>query len=371
MIRNRGYKTRLDLNNKQEQRLWQCIDVARFVYNWALADRKAMYEADTPTNYYEQKRRFNAMKREVAPFVVDAPYTVMEEAFRNLDVAYKNFFRRVKQGTAKPGFPKFKSRHAPIKSFSVRGSIHVEPRQIKLPSIGWLRMLERGYLPVEGAKFLKATISNEADTWWVSLQTEENVLDPEPPGKEVIGVDVGISKLAVVSDGREFANPHALSTYQARLARAQRELSRRKKGSKNRQKSKSRVAKLHAKISRVRNAAQHNASKGIVETPGVGLIVIEQLNVSGMVQNRCLAKAVSDAGMSELHRQIQYKAEWNGKEVLKADQWYPSSKTCSVCGCVKASLSLAERTYECPECGAVMDRDLNAAKNLAALGENR
>ena len=369
MLRHKAYKTRLDLNKAQEGQLWQCIGIARYVYNWALADRIEKYKADTPTNLYEQKRRFNAIKSEIAPFVRQVPCTVTEETFRNLDTAYKNFFRRVKQGTEAPGFPKFKSRYAPRKTFSVRGSIHVEPRRVKLPIIGWLRLHERGYLPTEGVKILKATVSNDQGAWWISLQVEEDIPEPPTPGTDVIGVDVGIKTLAVVSDGRQFENPKALAVYQQKLARAQREVSRRKKGSANRKKSQQRVTKLHAKIARIRAAAHHNASHKITETPGVGTIVIEHLNVKGMVQNRKLAKAVSDASMSELHRQIEYKAEWAGKTVLRADRWYPSSKTCSVCGHVKADLTLADRVYVCSECGTRIDRDLNAARNLAALGE--
>jgi len=291
----------------------------------------------------------------------------MESAFRNLDAAYQNFFRRVKQGTEKKGFPKFKSRHRSRKVFTVRGT-KVETGRIRLPKpIGWLRLAERGYLP-EGRYYTEAvTISERAGEWWVSIQLEAEV--PGLNGNQgIIGVDLGVKALATCSDGTAFDNPRTLQKYEKQLARLNRELSRRQKGSANWKKTKEKVRKLHAKIARVRAHTNHDISRHVTANTLPEVVVLEDLNIAGMVKNHHLAKAVSDAAMGELSRQIEYKAEWYGAELMRADRWFPSSKTCSRCGCIKDELTLADRTFTCDDCGFEIDRDLNAAKNLAALG---
>lgn len=361
----KAYKTKLRVNNKERDALNRCAGTARYVYNWALADRIEKYKAGTPTNYYEQKKRFNAIKDELCPWIREVPYTVTESAFRNLDAAYKNFFRRVKQGKEKPGFPKFKSKARSTKSFTVRG-IKVEANRIRFSSMGWFRLEEHDYIPVGEGK--SATVSEYAGEWYVSVYVETDV--PEKEGHQgVIGVDLGIKAIATCSDGTVFDNPRTLSKYEKKLARLQRELCRRQKGSNNRAKTKKKIAKVHAKIANTRKATQHNISRHVTANALPKVVVIEDLNVKGMVKNHCLAKAMSDVGMSEIARQIEYKAAWNGIEVVKADRWFPSSKTCSHCGCIKTDLTLADRVFHCDECGLEIDRDLNAAINLAALGE--
>lgn len=365
MLITRAYKTRLIVNDRQATYLQRCAGAARFVFNWALADRKARYEdGKQSTNKFEQKRRFNALKHERFPWLVEVPYALAEQAFENVDRAFTNFFRRVKAGEA-PGYPKFKSRYDAHQAFTLRGSIHVEAERICLPRIRWLRLAEQDYLPTTDVKILSATISTEGRGWHVSLQVQKTIPDPLPTDNPAIGVDLGIKQLAVCSDGTVFENPKALVKAQGKLARVQRELCRRKKGSANRAKTKEKLAKAHARIADVRAAGQHRASRRIVDKEP-SAIVLEDLNVNGMAQNHCLARAVSDASMGELRRQIEYKAEWNGIDVLVADRWYPSTKTCSGCGAIK-EVTLDERAYRCPECGLVIDRDLNAARNLAAL----
>jgi len=367
MIIQRAYKTKLRVNNAQRATLNRCAGAARYVYNWALADRIARYEAGNPTNYYEQKKRFNALKDDLCPWIREVPYTVTESAFRNLDAAYKNFFRRVKQGAEKPGFPKFKARGRSVAAFTVRG-VAITGDAIRLPALGWLSLAERGYLPVGTFRTEAVTISERAGDWFVSIQVEEEI--PDRDGHQgAIGVDLGIKSLAVCSDGTAFDNPRTLAKYEKRLARLQRELSRREKGSNNRAKTKAKIAKLHAKIANTRAHTQHDISRHVTANALPEVVVIEDLNVKGMVQNHSLAKALSDAGMGELARQIEYKAHWNGVEVVKANRWYPSSKTCSRCGCIKDNLTLADRVFRCDDCGFEIDRDLNAAINLAALGE--
>jgi putative transposase len=367
MIIHRAYKTKLKVNNRQRATLSRCAGTARYVYNWALADRIERYEAGNPTNYYEQKKRFNALKDELCPWVREVPYTVTESAFRNLDTAYQNFFRRVKQGKEKPGFPKFKSRSRSAKSFTVR-NVRIESDRIRLPSLGWIRLAESDYLPIGTFATEAVTISEKAGEWFVSIQVEVEIEDREGH-KGAIGVDLGVKSLAVCSNGTVFDNPHTLAKYEKQLARLQRELARRERGSNNRAKTKAKIAKLYAKIANIRAHTQHDISRHVTANTLPEVVVIEDLNVKGMMRNHCLAKAVSDAGMGELARQIEYKATWNGVEVIKANRWFPSSKTCSQCGCIKDELTLADRVFVCEDCGLVIDRDLNAAINLAALGK--
>lgn len=365
----KAYKTKLRPTAKQQRYFFGCAGAARYVFNWALADRKEMFEAGGKPNKFEQKKRFNAIKDEFCPWIRDYPYVLTQEEFDHVDVAYQNFFRRIKQGKGgkEAGFPKFKSKYKDKQSFTLRGSIRVENGRIKLPKIGWVNLAEKDYIP-EDVKILFATVSLRAGEWFISVQVEEEVPEPERSTGEVLGVDVGIKSLAVCSDGKEFPNDKVLAKYEKKLARLQRELSRRKKGSKNRAKTKARIAKLHLKIANKRAHNLHNVSKYVTEHKRPSAVAIEDLNVKGMVKNHHLAKAASDASMSELHRQIEYKAEWNGVEVVKVDRFFPSTKTCHNCG-NKQDMPLSVRVYRCPECGIETDRDLNAALNLAAYGE--
>ncbi len=366
---NRAYKTKLRPTKAQARYFNECAGAARFVFNWALADRKAIFEAGGKPNKFEQKRRFNAIKDDVCPWIREYPYEIADKEFTHVDIAYQNFFRRIKQGKVgkEAGFPKFKSKHKDKQSFVLRGRIHVKNGRVKLPRIGWVNLAESDYVP-ENIKINFVTLLERAGEWFISFQVEQQIDNPEIATGEPLGVDVGIKSLAVCSDGKEFLNDKVLVQYEKKLARLQRELSRREKGSSNRAKTKAKIAKLHQKIANKRAHNLHNISKYVTEHKRPSVVVIEDLNVKGMVKNHNLAKAVSDASMSELHRQIEYKAAWNGVEVLKADRWFASSKTCSSCGCIQ-DMPLDIRVYKCPDCGAEIDRDLNAAMNLAALAE--
>lgn len=361
----RAYKTELDPNNKQRTFFVRCAGAARFVYNWGLADRIEQYKAGTPTNFYAQTKRFNAEKDTFAPWIREIPYVVTLYAFYNLDRAYKNFFRRVKNGET-PGFPKFKSKKRGLGGFTFNSSIHIESQRIKLPKIGWIRLKEGDFLPV-GCKPNTATITERAGRWYVSIQVEVETPDPKPSNNPPLGVDVGIKSLAVCSDGKTFENPKGVYKLDRKLSRLQREFSRRKPGSNNRNKTRIKLAACHAKIADTRKHALHQVSHYVTVETKPRVVVIENLNVKGMTKNHHIARAVSDAAIGEMHRQIEYKAGWNGIEVIKADRFYPSSKTCSHCGSVKPVLKLSERLFACSDCGAEIDRDLNAAINLASL----
>ena len=366
--RIRGYKTKLVLSDKERAWCWQCAGAARWCYNWGLDAMKTAHEQGRKTSAWAEKKRLNGIKDDVAPWLRESPYIVLQTAFDNLDAAYQNFFRRVKGGDT-PGYPKFKSRKQPRQAFGLRDDIRVSEKKIKLPRIGWLRLAEHGYLPMsKNARILYATIvtQNHGDTWYVSLQVEETVSEPVPATDCPLGIDLGIKSLAVVSDGTVYENVRPLRSAEQRIARLSRELARRNKGSQNWLKTKAKLNKAHEKARNTRQHYLHQISaETVAKRPSV--IVMENLNVKGMMANRHLSRAIADLGMYELRRQMGYKAEWTGSRLLLADRWEPSSKRCSECGAVKETLSLNERTYVCSECGSILDRDLNAARNLAAL----
>jgi putative transposase len=326
-------------------------------------------------------RELNALKKNELGWMYEVSKCAPQEALRNLDQAFAHFFRRVeqrKQGKLKGavGFPRFKSRKRGRGSFRLTGSIHVFADSIQLPRLGRLRLKERGYLPTAGVHILSATVSERAGRWFVSLQVEQEVPDPTPATGEPLGVDRGIKTLATRSDGMAYENPKALHGAQRKLRRLQRQLSRRQRGSRNREQTRRQIARLHYRIANIRRDTLHQATSDIVaktkpDSQRPRAVVLEDLNVSGMLHNRCLARAMADVGLSELGRQVQYKATWSGSQLVVADRWYPSSKRCSSCGAIKDQLDLSERTYECDYCGADLDRDLNAARNLAQLATNR
>lgn len=366
----RAYKTELDHNNIQRTALLKHAGAARFTWNWALARRKQEYEeTGKSSNAIDQHRQLNALKPTDFPWMYEVSKCAMQEALRDLDKAYQNFFRRVKVGK-KPGFPKFKSKKNGIGSFRLTGAIHVTDTHIKLPRIGWLRLKEHGYIPADNIHILAVTITESAGRWFVSVQCRQEIELAQATG-EPVGVDLGIKELAVTSDGTRFENPKPLKKAQAKLRRLQRELSRRKKGGRNREKTRRKVARAHQRIANIRRDTLHKVTSEIVaktkpdsERPSV--IVLEDLNVSGMLANHCLAQAISDVGFAELRRQLEYKSAWYGSELMVADRWFPSSRLCRHCGSINSELKLSDREWTC-DCGARHDRDLNAAINLKNL----
>lgn len=369
----RAFKTKIVLNNVEQSRFRHCCDVARFVYNWALADRKAAYETDGANiKYNDQKVRFNALKKEAFPWILNTPYVITEYAFRDLDTAYKNFFRRLRQGTEAPGFPRFKSRHDSRQSFSVRGSVTVEPDRIKLPVIGWVRLMESGYIPSGGVDG-RVTVSVHAGEWWISVQMDAPVKPQPARTAETIGVDLGHGVLATLSDGTRYQNPRVLEQAEKKLARLQRELNRRTKGSANREKTKAKIAKLHAKIGRIRAHGLHDTSRKIVDKRA-GLIALEGYHVRDMMEAtpspmRKYARRnfkMADASVGELRRQITYKQEWAGGEVFKADRDEPTNRQHCTCGHINQVVPLIEE-FVCAGCGITVVRRCNSAENMVKL----
>lgn len=366
----RAYKTELDLNNVQRTACARHAGAARYAYNWGLARKKEAFATGGKTpSAIDLHRELNALKKTELAWMYEVSKCAPQESLRDLDKAFANFFRRVQEKKAGKkvavGFPRFKSKKSGLGSFRLTGAIHVFEKSIQLPRLGRLRLKECGYLPVCDAHILNATVSEKAGRWFVSVQVEMEAPEPEREEKPVAGVDLGINRMAQVSDGVMFENPRALKGALTKLKRMQRVVSRRQKGSANRKKAVRQLARAHYRVANIRKDALHKATTLLTRTKSA--IVLENLNVSGMLKNHHLAQAIADVGMYEFRRQLVYKGAWYGCEVLLADRFYPSTKRCSRCGQIKPAMSLGEREYQCECCGFVLDRDLNAAINLEQL----
>lgn len=360
----RGFKTELDLNNVQKTGCAGHAGAARYAYNWGLARKQAAYQAGQKTpSAIDLHKELNQLKKGELSWMYEVSKCAPQEALRNLDKAFDHFFRRVREKKAgRVGYPRFKSKKYGLGSFRLTGAIRVFERQIQLPRLGKLRLKESGYLPISGVKILSATVSEHAGRWFISVQVEMEMPDPLPSDKPMAGVDVGIKALATISDGAVIPNPHALKCNLRKVKRLQRTVSRRVKGSANRRKAVRKLARAHLRVSNIRQNALHQATTPLAKTKSV--LVVEDLNVSGMLKNHQLARAIADVGFGEFRRQLEYKGAWYGCQVMVADRFYPSSKTCSHCGQVKDELALSERVFQCAACGFTLDRDLNAARNL-------
>jgi putative transposase len=365
----RGYRTELDLNDEQRTACMKHAGCARFAYNWGLARSKETYRATgkRPTAI-DLHRELNALKKTDYPWMYEVSKCAMQEALRDLEQAYKNFFRRVelkKQGKwkGKIGFPNPKKKSKAIGSFRLTGSIKVFADAVQLPRLGHLRLHEHNFIPTD-AKILSATVSEEAGRWFVSIQVKEEKDAPAPTTTSAIGVDLGIKTLATLSDGKTFAHPRALKHAQKRLRGLERQKSRRKLGGKNRKKTCKKLAKQHARVANIRRDVAHKLTSYLSKNHA--LIAIEDLHVSGMLKNHKLAQAVADSNFGEIRREIEYKSNLYGAHVVVIDQWYPSSQLCSACGWRNTEQTLADRIFVCEECGLVLDRDENAAINILA-----
>jgi putative transposase len=360
----RAYKTELDPNNVQTSALRQHCGARRWAYNWGLERIKSAADSGAPwPSAIDLHRQLNAIKgTDELPWGYAVSKCAFQEALRDLDAALKNW-RSSKTGERagpKMEFPKRKTRKRGLGTCRFTGTIKVFDGQVQLPRLGRLRLKEQDYIP--DGQYAQATISEQAGRWFVSVVTRAEKVKP-PLTETVVGIDVGIKTLAVCSDGTTFVNPRALAAKSKQLRRWQRIMARRQKGSQNRAKARRRVARLYKQVADVRRDAHNKAAHAIVaQRPAV--IVLEDLNVKGMVRNHRLANALSDVALGQFGRIVTYMAEDAGIQVVKAGRFFASSKTCSGCGWRKEDLTLADRTFVCQACGLVLDRDLNAALNL-------
>jgi putative transposase len=355
----RAYKTEIAVNNTQNTLLLQHLGCARWAFNWALAKKKEAFDVKTKLpNAIELHRKLNQLKKTEFPWFYHSSKSSPQNALRDCDKAFANFFTRCKKKTkGKKGFPKFKSKKNEKQSFRLEGAISVESNNIKLPRICRIRLKESDYLPAD-AKILSATISKRGGRWFVALQIKAAELEPSTPTTDVLGVDLGIKTLATCSDGTSFENPKPLKKRLKALKRKSRQLSKTKKGSKNREKAKRNLATLHYKISNIRRDCLHKITSSIVQKTNV--IVLEDLKVGNMLKNHHLAQAISDVGLAEFRRQIEYKAKWHGRTVVFAPTFFPSSKLDHKSKKVNPDLKLSDRIIF-HEDGTQTDRDFNAA----------
>ena len=382
---HRAYRTELAPDDSQLPVLYQHAGTARFAYNWGLehkleaialnrrlAEDRTLSGCDDPEvnaaldnmpeirfrvpTAIDLHRELNALKATRFPWMYESSKCAPQEALRDLDTAFRNFFE------SRARFPAPKSRKHGVGSFTLTGLIVVRPNKVQFPRLGWVRLKENGYLP-SSAHINSATVSERAGRWFVSINVVEDVPDPAPVPGPVVGVDCGLKSMAVVSDGTVVKNPKALFRHERKLKHLHRAVSRKQRGSKNRRRAVQALARLQMHITNVRKDAINKATTELARTKPV--IVVETLNVDGMMKNHCLARSIADAGWSEFVRQLEYKTKWNGSRLVKTDPFFPSSQLCSVCGRRHPGMKdLGERELRC-ECGLVMDRDLNAAVNLS------
>jgi putative transposase len=344
-------------------RTFGCV---RVVWNRTLAARRARYTADGMGTYYaETDRALTQMKKDPdLAFLNEVSSVPLQQALRHQHKAFCAFFTR------RARYPRFKSRRSSQSAHYTRSAFSMRDGVLRLAKTDGPLRFTWSWPDVDVAALIPTmvVISRESDGgWYVTFAVEGDDLEPLPETGRAVGVDLGVTDFAVTSDGERLPNPRQMERMARNLARYQRRMARCQKGSANRAKAKARVACAHRKVRNARSDYLHRASTRLVR--GNDVIVIEDLSVRNMVRNHRLARAISDCGWGESRRQLAYKCERSGRELVVIDRWYPSSKICSACGYLLASLSLSTRTWQCPSCGARHDRDVNAAKNILAAGQ--
>ncbi|MGB3508566.1 MAG: RNA-guided endonuclease TnpB family protein [Microcoleaceae cyanobacterium] len=360
-----GFKTELHPNNKQKTLLAKHAGVARHAYNWGLWLTKNILNHNS--NNPDSKLKFPtaidlhkllvAMVKPLNYWYYEVSKTAPQYALRYLSVAWKRYFSKVS------GQPKFKKKGRDD-SFTLDGSISVGLNHIKLPRIGWIKTYE--VLP-DNVTPKSVTISKKAGRWFVSFKIETASIITEK-SVDVVGVDLGVKSLVTLSTGEVFVGAKSYRKLEAKLSRLQYLNRHQVKFSSNWKKAQLKIAQLHSKIANIRKDDINKLTTYLAKNHSQ--IVIEDLNVSGMMANHKLAKAVADMGFYEFRRQLEYKCQLYASELIVVDRWFPSSKTCSRCGTVKKSLSLSERVFNCEHCNFSCERDLNAALNLAMAGSS-
>ena len=362
MKQKKAYTYRFYPTDEQKQLLARTFGCCRYVYNWALRERTDAYYKRGERLYYEEtaQRLVLLKKQEETSWLDEVSSVPLQQALRNLDRAFRHFF----EGRAHS--PTFKKKRHPQSATYASNAFSWDGKSLTLAkmdeplAIVWHRPLPDGCQPSS------VTITkDEAERSFVSILVEEDIKAWEVTPK-MVGLDLGLKSMVITSDGQTHGNPKFAARDEKKLAKAQRRLAKKKKGSKNRAKARLKVARFHKKIADRRRDYQHKLSTKIIRENQV--VCIESLHVKNMVKNHSLAKAISDVGWSEFVRQLEYKAEWYGRTLVKIDKWYPSSKRCFDCGHILDSLTLDVRAWTCPACGVHHDRDINAAQNILAVG---
>lgn len=358
-----AHKIELKPNNKQATYFAKGCGVARFAYNWALSEWKKQYQQEQKPNEANLRKRFNSIKIEEFPWMLEVTKSAPQQAIKDLGQAFTRFFKK------KSKYPRFKKK-GKHDSFRVdngpttigSNAVQIKDNKIKIPKLGWVRMTET--LRFKG-QIKSLVVSRKANRWFASISVETSDIPQSRKNQGVVGIDLGVKSLAVLSKGEAFvgAKPHTQKL--TRLKRLSRQLSRKKKRSNNFKKASMRLANLHLDIANIRKDYLNKTTTNIVLN--YDKIGIENLNVKGMSSNRKLARHILDQSFYEFKRQLEYKAQMYGSEIIIADRFFPSSKLCHVCNWKNEKLELKTRNWVCAECNTLHDRDYNAAKNLELL----
>ncbi|MCC3404637.1 MAG: transposase [Microcoleus sp. PH2017_10_PVI_O_A] len=359
----KAYRYRFYPNTEQENLLRRTMGCARLVYNRALAYRtESWYDRQERIGYGETSSMLtNWKKQEELDFLNEVSCVPLQQGLRHLQTAFTNFFA----GRAK--YPNFKKKHNGGSAEFTKSAFRWKNRQVFLAKcseplpIRWSKQIPQGCIP--STITVKLT---PAGRWFVSILVDDYTIQSLPKIDKTIGLDVGITSLIATSDGDKIANPKPPKKLRKKLKRKQKALARKRPGSNNREKARRQVAKVHAQIVDVRKDFLHKLTTKLVRENQT--IVVEDLAIKNMVKNHKLALAISDASWGELIRQLSYKCDWYGRDLIKIDRWFPSSKRCGNCGHIVQKLSLNIREWECPKCRTNHDRDINAAKNILAAG---
>ena len=364
-----GKKVRLYPTKEHEQKLWQSVGTARFIYNWTLARQEENYKNGGKfISDNDLRKELTILKKTELNWLNEVSNNVAKQAVKDGCEAYKKFFKGLADR------PRFKSRRKSKPSFyNDTAKLKVKESSVLIEKVGWVT-IKKNSIPMN-CKYTNPRISFDGKYWFISvgIEKEKPIVDLTT---EIIGIDVGVKALAICSNCMTFKNINktkVVRQLEKRLRRLQRRVSRKylknKEGSKfvktsNIIKIEKQIKLLHRKLANIRSNYNHQTTNKIVKTKP-SRVVMETLNIKGMMKNKHLSKAIGKQCLYEFKKQMQYKCEFNGIEFVEADKWYPSSKTCSKCGHVKSKLSLSERTYICEECGYIIDRDYNASINLS------